>query len=623
MSLISKVKLPGQNTPYDIGVQWDNVKNKPTLATVATSGNYNDLSNKPIIPDETVVVTADISSNPILFMGLIKFLGGADEIIPWTSTYSSDLISALESGAATKFTDIITNSKQGIFKIKFKNTANANADVEFNFPLDAYASLNTNASNPTYALMGQMGSSNSAQTHPRTFYVGIMLAVTSSATTISQIVLSTGNAEEIIANLFKYDSSISSPSYKLRLSHGGTGLSANDADNWYTSNTLHPHFTVNLNPLNATFTCQYQGPLPDTVSSVSDALATDEVQYALKQPVPVIIPMLNNRLIGNGLIDNYVDFISSNTSMRILFTDWVYFNRTYVNGINGTLNYTSADGLFLDNVAINFPKAIDSSTSAPDMIVQAAVGDLSVGSTSVPVYWTGSRFAETAAIPTVPTNVSAFTNDANYINQTQLNTAISNINSFNVQVVASLPTTNIDTHTIYFISNSGSGQNIYDEYMYLNNTWEKIGTTDVDLSGYLTSSDFTNVSAYTSGGQVTQTNFTTTSITPATFANVTASKASAGTAVSVYKGGGAVSQTSFTSGAAFTIAEGTVTANSAYQDGGTVSQAAFTTQSITPYTFTDVTASKATTQTAVTVHTGGGTISQTPFGTTTTSHVNS
>ena len=31
-------------------VEWDNVLNKPTFATVATSGSYNDLSNRPTIP---------------------------------------------------------------------------------------------------------------------------------------------------------------------------------------------------------------------------------------------------------------------------------------------------------------------------------------------------------------------------------------------------------------------------------------------------------------------------------------------------------------------------------------------------------------------------------------------
>jgi hypothetical protein len=35
------------------------------------------------------------------------------------------------------------------------------------------------------------------------------------------------------------------------------------------------------------------------------------------------------------------------------------------------------------------------------------------------------------------------------------------------------------------VTNSGSGTNSYDEYIWLGSSFEKIGTTDVDLSGYL------------------------------------------------------------------------------------------------------------------------------------------
>ena len=38
-------------------VAWDNVSGKPTFATVATSGSYNDLSNKPTIPTNTNQLT--------------------------------------------------------------------------------------------------------------------------------------------------------------------------------------------------------------------------------------------------------------------------------------------------------------------------------------------------------------------------------------------------------------------------------------------------------------------------------------------------------------------------------------------------------------------------------------
>ena len=73
-----------------------------------------------------------------------------------------------------------------------------------------------------------------------------------------------------------------------------------------------------------------------------------------------------------------------------------------------------------------------------------------------------------------------------------ITSAIGNINSFEVSVVTSLPTADIDTHTIYFISNSSSGDSIYDEYMYINNNWEKIGSTAVDLSNYLQKTDISD-----------------------------------------------------------------------------------------------------------------------------------
>lgn len=78
-----------------------------------------------------------------------------------------------------------------------------------------------------------------------------------------------------------------------------------------------------------------------------------------------------------------------------------------------------------------------------------------------------------------------------------ISSAIGGINSFNVEVVTTLPTTDIDEHTIYFISNSGSGTDVYDEYMYINNTWEKIGNTQVDLSGYVPTSRKINNKALT------------------------------------------------------------------------------------------------------------------------------
>ena len=72
-----------------------------------------------------------------------------------------------------------------------------------------------------------------------------------------------------------------------------------------------------------------------------------------------------------------------------------------------------------------------------------------------------------------------------------LNTKIGNINSFEVVVCTSasdLPTTGA-SHTIYFVPEESSGSNRYVEYLWIesDSMYEEIGFTDVDLSGYYTS----------------------------------------------------------------------------------------------------------------------------------------
>lgn len=54
-------------------------------------------------------------------------------------------------------------------------------------------------------------------------------------------------------------------------------------------------------------------------------------------------------------------------------------------------------------------------------------------------------------------------------------------------MVASLPTENIRDKVIYFVPKTDSEQqDAYDEFIYINDNWEHIGTTEVDLSNYYT-----------------------------------------------------------------------------------------------------------------------------------------
>lgn len=61
---------------------------------------------------------------------------------------------------------------------------------------------------------------------------------------------------------------------------------------------------------------------------------------------------------------------------------------------------------------------------------------------------------------------------------------LGDITSIDYQVVEILPNMGIKG-TIYLVSHNYGENNIYDEYIWVNNTFEKIGSTNVDLSGYI------------------------------------------------------------------------------------------------------------------------------------------
>lgn len=68
-------------------------------------------------------------------------------------------------------------------------------------------------------------------------------------------------------------------------------------------------------------------------------------------------------------------------------------------------------------------------------------------------------------------------------------TAIGDINSFEIAIVNELPATG-DDHTIYFVPES-AGSTSHNEYMYIDNHWELIGSTTIDLSDYVTETELT------------------------------------------------------------------------------------------------------------------------------------
>lgn len=106
--------------------------------------------------------------------------------------------------------------------------------------------------------------------------------------------------------------------------------------------------------------------------------------------------------------------------------------------------------------------------------------------------------ATVARTSAIPSKVSQLSNDSGYQTASQVqsavNAAVSKITGVEFDVVDTLPT-NGRTGVFYLVPNGGADSNGYDEYIWLSakSRFEKIGTTDVDLSGYLRSTDIVAV----------------------------------------------------------------------------------------------------------------------------------
>ena len=70
---------------------------------------------------------------------------------------------------------------------------------------------------------------------------------------------------------------------------------------------------------------------------------------------------------------------------------------------------------------------------------------------------------------------------------------VSAIPKFSIEAVDTLPTTNISSTTVYLLKISSTDtDNLYQEYIYVKDTWELLGTQKVDLTNYVTKTELEN-----------------------------------------------------------------------------------------------------------------------------------
>ena len=174
---------------------------------------------------------------------------------------------------------------------------------------------------------------------------------------------------------------------------------------------------------------------------------------------------------------------TTSDSITIAATDTTYSDATTsTHGLMSTADKTKLDGIQAGATAITVDSALSSTSTNPlqNKAINTALGNKA--NLASPTF-TGTPKAPTPAASTNNTQIATTA----YVTSA-IATAISGISGISFEIVSSLPATG-DSGTIYLLSNSGTGTNVYDEYIYVNNNWEKIGTTDVDLSDYVKTSD--------------------------------------------------------------------------------------------------------------------------------------
>lgn len=155
-----------------------------------------------------------------------------------------------------------------------------------------------------------------------------------------------------------------------------------------------------------------------------------------------------------------------------------------------------------DAYIANKPSIPQASSTTPLMDGTASIGNATTWARANHVHPTDTSRAPLASpvftgTPTAPT-ATAGTNDTQIATTSFVNTAITNavgdITSFEFEVVQTLPATG-EAGVIYLVAHSHGTGDAYDEYIWTGSAYEKIGTTDIDLSGYQLSSELVEITS--------------------------------------------------------------------------------------------------------------------------------
>ena len=193
---------------------------------------------------------------------------------------------------------------------------------------------------------------------------------------------------------------------------------------------------------------------------------------------------------GDNVALTVLDNEGLNYGFRISATDTTYSDATTsthglmsaadkvkLNGIaeGATANVGTITGVSMNGTSVA-TSGVANITSLPASILNGAIKN-GVTATTQSAGDNSTKVATTAFVGTAITN------------------ALASITQISYEVVQTLPQTG-EAGVIYLVSNGGSSPNSYDEYIWIggnNARFEKIGTTAVDLSGYVQKTEMVSI----------------------------------------------------------------------------------------------------------------------------------
>lgn len=250
--------------------------------------------------------------------------------------------------------------------------------------------------------------------------------------------------------------------------------------------------TIYLKTINGTSPNLYEEYI--YVNNVWEKLGTQTVDltgYAKISDVPTKVSQLTN---DSGYLTSIPNEYITETELN----NKGYITSSQLPTVNNATLKIQKNGVDVATFSAN-----SSTNTTANIIVPTKVSELTNDSGYLTQHQSLTDYAKKTDIPT---NVSQLTNDSGYITksisdlqnyykksetytQSEINNLITSIPKFEILVVSTLPTTNISSTTVYLVKTSDETNNLYEEWIYVNNVWEMLGTARVNLDGYVQEDD--------------------------------------------------------------------------------------------------------------------------------------